>query len=225
MKNLSRIGRLVSAAPSLRIGNSAHSYDAEGQRRDPSTIEIPVGWRLATFAGRFTEISGAANSASLTLVFGIVHEVQIQGEPAAWITNRKSTFFPPDAADSGIDITAVAVIKCPDTISAARTAEHLLRSGAFGLIVIDFGADARLPQHAQSRLAGQARQHNTALICITEKESHQPSLGSLVSLRAHTERLPQNRHQNRCLVKILKDKRRGPGWHHEEVCQGPDSLY
>lgn len=225
MNNLSRIDRLVSAAPSLRTGNFAYSYDTKGQRRDQSATEIPAGWRLAAFAGRFTEISGASTATSLTLVFRLVYEVQIQGEPAAWITNRKSTFFPPDAADSGIDITAVAVIRCPDTISAARTAEHLLRSGAFGLIVIDLGADARLPQHAQSRLAGQTRQHNTAFICITEKESHQPSLGSLVSMRAHTERLPQNRQRYRCRVKILKDKCRGPGWNHEEVCHGPDSLY
>jgi recombination protein RecA len=83
----------------------------------------------------------------------------------------------------------------------------------------------RLPQHAQSRLAGQARQHNTALICITEKESYQPSLGSLVSLRAHTKRMPQNSHGFRCRVQILKDKRRGPGWNHEEVCHGPHGLY
>jgi recombination protein RecA len=179
---------------------------------------------VSTFAGRFTEISGASAGASLTLVSRLVLETQKQGEPVAWITCRKSTFFPPDAAEAGIDITAVPVIRCPDNIAAVRSAEHLLRSGAFGLVVVDFGPEMHLPQHAQSRLAGQARRHHTALICITEKESHQPSLGSLISLRAHTEILPQTSHRFRCRATVLKDKRSGPGWNYEAICHGPDGL-
>jgi recombination protein RecA len=158
-------------------------------------------------------------------VFRLVLEAQKQDEPVAWITSRRSTFFPPDAADAGIDVTAVAVIRSPDNIAVARAAEHLLRSGAFGLMVVDLGTDMRLPQHAQSRLAGQARRHHIALIFITEKKSHQPSLGSLVSLRAHSERLPQTSHRHRCRVTVLKDKRHGPGWNDEAVCHGPDGLY
>jgi recombination protein RecA len=153
-----------------------------------------------------------------------VYEVQKRGEPAAWITSRNSTFYPPDAADAGIDIKAVVVIRCPNTIATARSAEHLLRSGAFGLVVVDFGENAHLPQHAQSRLAGQARQHNTAFICITEKEGHQPSLGSLVSLRIHTRRLPQNGRRFNCRADVLKDKQGGSGWFHVEVCHGADGL-
>ena len=80
-------------------------------------------------------------------------------------------------------------------------------------------------QHAQTRLAGQARKHNTALICITEKEITEPSLGSLVSLRVHTERLPQKGYQIVCRANALKDKRLGPGWSHAEICHGPNGLY
>jgi hypothetical protein len=92
-------------------------------------------------------------------------------------------------------------------------------------VVIDLGTDMRLPQHAQSRLAGQARRHHIALIFITEKESHQPSLRFLVSLRAHSERLPHTSHGFRCRVTVLKDKRRGPGWNDEAIYHGPDGLY
>jgi recombination protein RecA len=225
MNDVSRIDRLVAAAPSLKTIDLTHSFHAKGQLQGPSATEIPVGWRLATLAGRFTEISGSSAGTALTFVFRLVYEAQIQAEPVAWISKRTSIFFPPDAADSGIDILAVAIIRCPDNISTARSAEHLLRSGAFGLVVIDFGADAHLPQHAQSRLSSQARHHHTAFVCITEKEGHQPSLGPLVSLRAHTERLSPKRHLYRSRVKILKDKRHGPGWDHEEVCHGPDGLY
>ena len=225
MNNLSRLDRLTSATQALRNAKSGGGPGAGRWPRGQPADDTPTGWRLTTLAGRFSEISGASAGASLTLVFRLVLETQKQGEPVAWITSRKSTFFPPDAADAGIDVAAVAVIWGPDNIAAARTAEHLLRSGAFGLVVIDLGTDTRLPQHAQSRLAGQARRHHTALIFITEKESHQPSLGSLVSLRAHSERLPQTSHRFRCRVTVLKDKRRGPGWYDEAVCHGPDGLY
>ena len=225
MNNSSRIDRLATAEQTLQAAKSGGGRGTGQRPRGKHASDIPVGWRLATFAGRFTEISGASAGASLTLVFQLVLEVQNQDEPVAWITRRKSTFFPPDAADAGIDITAVAVLRGMDNIAVARTAEHLLRSGAFGLVVIDLGYDTRLPQHAQSRLAGQARRHHTALICITEKDSHQPSLGSLISLRAHTERLTQENHRFRCRATILKDKRRGPSWNYEAVCHGPDGLY
>ena len=186
--------------------------------------ETLAEWRLSTFAGRFGEVSGDKATASLTLVFRLVLEAQRQGEPVAWITHRGSTFFPPDAAAAGIDLSALAVIWAPETLAAARAAEHLLRSGSYGLVVVDLGAEARLPLHAQSRLAGQARQHSTALICITEKAGNRPSLGSLVSWRALTARTQRQKDCFRCEARLLKDKRRGPGWKHVEVCRGPDGL-
>lgn len=186
--------------------------------------EIPAGWRLSTFSGRLGEISGAQAAASLTLVFRLVLEAQKQGEPVAWITCRESTFFPPDVAEAGIDLFSLAVIRAPDTNSVARATEHLLRSGSFGLLVMDLGAEAHLPLHAQSRLAGQARKHSTALLCITEKESSRPSLGPLFPLRAHTVRRQEKGDRFCCEVHFVKDKRRGPGWRGVEVCRGPDGL-
>ena len=224
MNTLSRVSRLASAEQTLQATKSSIGGSFGQWSRGQPTTEIRPGWCLTTFAGRLTELSSTSAGASLTLTFRLVLEIQKRGEPMAWITKRKSTFFPPDVADFGIDLNAVPVIWSIDNISMAKTAEHLLRSGAFGLIVLDFGADAHLPQHAQSRLTGQARQHQTALICITEKEIHQPSLGSLVSLRAHTERKPQNPNRFFCHASVLKDKRCGPNWNYKEVYHGPDSL-
>jgi recombination protein RecA len=145
-------------------------------------------WRLSTFTGRLGEISGDLASASLTLVFRLVLEAQKLGEPVAWITSRKSTFYPPDVADVGVDLSALAVILAPDTLAAARAADHISRSGAYSLVVMDVGANAHLPLHVQARLAGLARKHGTAILCITENAQNQPSLGSLVALRIHTTR-------------------------------------
>jgi recombination protein RecA len=181
-------------------------------------------WQLTTFSGRFGELSGDKSGAALTLVFRLVLDAQKQGEPVAWITPRQSIFFPPDAAEAGIHLGSMAVIRAPDTLGTARVAEHLLRSGAFGLIVMDLGTTTHLPLHAQSRLAGQARRHATALVCLTEKQHHQPSLGSLVSLRIHTAKKKQNQGHALCEARFLKDKRQGPGRVHMEVFYEPDGL-
>jgi recombination protein RecA len=181
-------------------------------------------WRLSTFAGRFGECSGSHAGAVLTLVFRLVREAQRLGEPVAWITRRGSTFFPPDAAEAGIDLAALPVVRVSETLLAARAADHLVRSGGFGLVVLDLGAEARVPVPVQARLAGLAQKHAAALLCLTEKESRCPSLGSLVSLRAELRRAERVGRRFGCLARALKDKRRGPGWTHTEVCRGPDGL-
>lgn len=185
---------------------------------------VPAEWTLAAFAGRLAEISGDRATASLTLVFRLVLEAQRRGEPAAWIAARAGLFFPPDVAETGVDLAALAVVRAPGALSASRAADHLLRSGGFGVVVLDLGSDLGVPLHAQTRLAGLAKQHGTALVCITETAAARPSLGSLVSLRAHTAKAREGVDRFRCEARILKDKRRGPGWKHAEVCRGPDGV-
>ncbi len=186
---------------------------------------VETAWHLDTLSGRLVEVSGGRSSASLTLVFRLVLEAQRRSEPVVWISDRDSVFFPPDAAETGVDLKALAVVWTGRTLDAARAADHLLRSGGFGLVVVDLGLrQASLPLHAQMRLAGLAKKHDCALVCITEKESTHPSIGSLVSLRADTARTERQGTRYRCEVRILKDKRRGPGWSHAEVCHGPDGL-
>ena len=213
---------MSSLAPSPQAWRTLAVRDLPQELTAP---ELPAAWRLSTFAGRFVEVSADQAGAALTLAFRLVLEAQKGGEPVAWVTGRVSTFFPPDAAGCGIDLSALAVIWAPEAIAAARAAEHLLRSGSFGLVVLDLGAKARLPLHAQSRLAGQARQHATALLCLTEKERSRPSLGSLVSIRVQAARREREGDRYRCEAQVVKDKRRGPGWGHVEVCRGPDGLH
>src|SRR3972149_1334507 len=115
---------------------------------------------------------------------GLLRGAQRQGEPAAWITREESTFYPPDMAEGGVDLDALVVVRVPGSLAVARAADRLVRSGGFGLVVLDLGVNAEIPTPLQSRLAGLAQKHHTALLCLTEKSSGAPSLGSLVSLRA-----------------------------------------
>ena len=180
-------------------------------------------WRLAEIAGRLLEISGSEAPASLTLAFGLVLEAQRQGEPVAWITPRERSFYPPDAVEGGVDLDALVVVRVPDARAVPRVADRLVRSGAFGLIVLDLGA-AAIPTPLQARLAGLAQKHHTAVVCLTEKERKAPSLGSLVSLRVQAQRTRTSEGQFTCTLAVLKDKRRGLTWAHTEVCRGPAGL-
>jgi recombination protein RecA len=189
-------------------------------RRD---IVQPSPWSLAAIAGRFIEISTSANAASLTLAFGLVREAQKQGEPVGWVTSTGSFFYPPDAAHGGIDLAALVVIRVLHAGVIPTAGEKLLRSGGFGLIVLDLET-ADIPVPLQSRLTGLAQHHHAALVCLTEKESKTFSLGSLVSLRAHAERQRSSGNRFTCRLRVLKDKRRGPTWSHEELCCGPAGL-
>ena len=149
-------------------------------------------WSLAAIAGRFIEISASASAASLTLAFGLVGEAQKQREPVGWVTSTGSFFYPPDAAHGGVDLAALVVIRVLHAASIPVAGEKLLRSGGFGLIVLDLGT-ADIPMPLQSRLTGLAQRHHAALVCLTEKENKTFSLGSLVSLRAHAERQRNSR--------------------------------
>jgi recombination protein RecA len=180
-------------------------------------------WTLKEVAGRFVEISSWAASAALTIVFGLVREAQEQKEPVGWITSMENFFYPPDAAQIGIDLAALAVIRLSRSEQIPRAGEKLLRSGGFGVVVLDLGG-GDIPMPLQSRLTGLAHHHHTALICLTEKQSATLSIGSLVSLRAHAERRRTQENGFACTLKILKDKRRGPTWTHEVFCSGPVGL-
>jgi recombination protein RecA len=179
-----------------------------------------------TFAARLTEISASVSGAPLTLTFRLVLDAQRRGEPVAWIGRRDAPFYPPDAADAGVDLSALAVVWTGNAITAAKAADLLVRSGAFGLVVLDLGAEARLPMHATSRLAMLARQHDAAIVCLTDKDAARASLGPLVSLRAHTASRARGEGGGfRCTASALKDKRGGTTWNIAEVCRGPDGLH
>jgi recombination protein RecA len=169
------------------------------------------------------EISGSTASAALTITFGLVREAQACGEPVGWVTSVESFFYPPDVAQNGTDLAGLVVIRLTDAENISRAGEKLLRSGGFGVVVLDLGA-ADIPMPLQTRLTGLAHRHHTALVCLTEKTSASFSLSSLVSLRAHAEKKRATDKRFACTLRVLKDKRRGPTWHYEKLYTGPAGL-
>jgi len=183
----------------------------------------PTPWMLGNLAGRLVEISSSTGSAALTIAFGLVREAHKRGEPVAWVTSSETSFYPPDAERCGADLAALVVVRLIQRQSIARAGEKLLRSGGFGMVVLDL-ADTDIPMPLQTRLTGLAHRHHTALVCLTAKTSTAFSLGSLVSLRAHAEKKRTADNRFACALRVLKDKRRGPTWNYEELYTGPAGL-
>ncbi|MGE0395224.1 MAG: recombinase A [Kofleriaceae bacterium] len=191
-------------------------------------------WGLSALRGRLVELSARGASATLTTAASLVLEAQTEGEPVAWIvpwpldgSTTPGTFYPPDAADSGIDLSALVVVRAPSVVAAGRAAERLLRSGAFGLVVIDLGSAnleaTRLSDAMLGRLVSLAQANDAAIVCLTEKTQDSTSLGSLVSLRAEALRARASSGFE-VTVRALKDKRRGPGWSRAIKARGPSGL-
>ncbi len=186
---------------------------------ESNLLEHP-GWGLPALRGRLVELSARGATATLTASIDLVIEAQREGEPVAWITGVDGSFYPPDVADSGVDLAALVVVRVPDQSASTRAAERLLRSGAFGLIVIDLGALAEIPIAHQGRLVTLAQAHDAAVVCITEKTAESGSIGSLVSLRAEALRV-RSQSGLSLTLRVLKDKRRGPGFQKTLRARGP----
>jgi len=201
----------------------------------------PSGQPLATLAsaGRIVELCGEAQT---TAAVTLLAQVQREGETAAWIQLVGGDLYPPDLAAAGVDVEALIVVHTP--ISAAtgsgsssgpsyrqagagqcRAAELLLRSGAFGLVILDFTRGEPQGSTAwQGRLLGLARQHEARVVVLRERVGRElatSSLGPLTSLRIASRiersRLPDDppnfRPRTGCFAlhhEVLRNKSGGP---------------
>src|SRR5215470_8924084 len=178
-------------------------------KRDVPALAPEPAWGLDELRGRLCEIVGAG----VTPAFRLVLDAQAAREPVAWIAPRATCFYPPDAAESGVDLDALAVVRLPAAADVPRAADMLLRSGAFGLLVLDTGS-VDVPMAAQARLLGLAQKHSAAVVFLTKGVA----LGSLISLRVDARRKRRAPGSFACEISVIKDKRRAPGWTFAEVC-------
>ena len=190
----------------------------------PGAGARPGRWDWPEVAGRLAELSQWRGGPALTLALRLVRDAQRRGEPVAWVGPRQSSFYPPDAAELGVDLGALAVVRPPREEDLALAAEWLARSGAFGLVVIDLGARAAVPMALQSRLVAQAQRHDVGVLCLTEKDVTSSSLSSLVSLRAHAQLRRRGPDAFECVLEVCKDKRRSRPWRLVEVAHGVAGL-
>ncbi len=164
-------------------------------------------WRLFQ-AGQLLELSGRAPG-KLSAVVQLIVRAQAEQEPVAWVALRDvACFYPPDFARAGVDLTALTVVRLSAELpkgssvsteagshGLVRAAEVLLRSGAFGLVVIDLSRGIPRGELSwQARLSGLLRRHDARAVVLTESRAKEPSLGPLVSLRVEARFRAGERH-------------------------------
>jgi len=196
-------------------------------RRAAANEDVVELWGLAALRGRLIELSARGATATLTTAIDLVLEAQLASEPVVWIMLSTGSFYPPDVADTGVDLAALVVIRVHEATGAARAAERVLRSGAFGLVVLDLSGQSHdISMAHQGRLVTLAQAHDAAVVCLTEKSADTASLGSLVSLRVEAlrARIGGPKDEFDLTVRALKDKRRGPGWTKKIKARGPAGL-
>jgi hypothetical protein len=204
------------------------SVHARSEARPLAELAVP---------GRLVELCGEARTSAAV---SILAAVQREGETAAWIQPARGELYPPDLRAAGVDVEALIVIHVPPNGSISgpagqcRAAELLLRSGGFGLVVLDFcRAEPGGSTAWQGRLLGLARQHE-ARVLILRREARE-SLGPLVGMRvaSHVERVRGEEdppgfspRTPRLLLRheVLKNKSGGPLEPAAERIRGPWGL-
>jgi recombination protein RecA len=144
--------RDVRAADGACASNRAEIGAGDWSTRwDARVDRVPPPFSLP--AGRLVELVGSEGIAACTTVaLCVVAHVQRIGEPAAWIQPEGGGFFPPDAAEAGVDLDALVVVHVPVPIAparstgSARTTAPARRDG-----------DGRRPDLPSAQAAGQVR--------------------------------------------------------------------
>jgi recombination protein RecA len=209
------------------------SVAAAAKARQATTAAAP--WTRRALAGAVVELSTDGAGSALSLAFTLVVDAQREGEPVVWVSGGGGDFFPPDAAAGGADLDALPVVRAPDALGALRAADLLLRSGGFGLLLLDPGVWPARGEGVTARLAGLARRHGTAVVLLLRKGPRTPSPGALVSVRAEALRrrisrdrtgvtLPDNEGDFRCRAQVTRDRRHPGGWSHEEPRLAPEGV-
>ncbi len=192
--------RSLSSAPHPAAPHPAAPYTAQLSAAQLSAAQLSAAQLSAARhidgtpnewpSGRLLELASSdAASARTTTAIEQVARLQRQGELVAWVQLRGGTFYPPDAAEAGVDLATLTVVHVPSSaLEAARATELLLRSGAFALVIVDLEGmvDASLPSRALARLHALCRQHDSTVAFLTPPT--QEALGSLVSLRLEPRR-------------------------------------
>lgn len=175
--------------------------------REPAP-ERPLSEQLPI--GRLIEITRAQSGAQLTTAVACLRMAQAQGQPAAWIQAHDGPLYPPDLAHSGIDLEALLIVNVPARAGAyglPKAAELLLRSGGFGMVVLDLcGSGLQRDAVWQGRLLGLAREHDCWLLLLSDGGAQPRSLGPLISVCLEPRRTRVQRGMFEVEQHVRKDK-------------------
>lgn len=149
----------------------------------PAGIAPPeVSLRLQEMRGRLCEFSSYGLRGAASLAFRYVWEAQASGTWPVWVSFEGLPYVE-DVERAGIDSASLVVVRPRDLRGALRAAEHVMRSGVCGLVVVDVGKTSQISSGSMGRLLKLAQRTQTACLFLRSRQPRAMSLSPLVSLR------------------------------------------
>lgn len=180
------------ALPGVPDAHPDPSREGSASHRPAPQASAPAGtaWQGSALAGRIVELSGSTGRTSTAV--SMLLAKQREGESVVWIEPTDGPLYPPDLAAAGVDLDALVIVRVPTKEGPeglCRVAEWLVRSGGFGLLVMDLmGRTPAAHNPWQTRLSGLLRRHDAQLCVLSDSAAAAPSLGALVALRLEPTR-------------------------------------
>ncbi|MEM7448649.1 MAG: hypothetical protein AAF355_10440 [Myxococcota bacterium] len=187
--------------------------------------DVPERTSIASLVrpGYIVELSSNQAQGLNSVAVSCILHMQRIGETTVWVQSTQGSLYPPDLARAGVDLDALPTVHVPP-LKLSRAAEIVLRSGAFGLVVLDLREHQPAGIAWQSRLAQMARKNASRLILLTSTDRQQPSAGPMVSLRFKPHWRRTGTAEVELVCEVLKNK---VGAHVEQVTEQrtvPDGL-
>jgi recombination protein RecA len=180
-------------------------------------------WRFENLVGILAEISEETACGAVSFVTEIMLEAQGRNEPVAWVAGVSTTWYPPDLAERGVDLGAVALIRAGGEDESLTATEWLVRSGAPGLVIVDAEGAWKATDASLGRIQKLAERSRCAVVFLTRKCAHEPSLGSRISLRGCITR--SGSEPFHIAINIVKDKRSNVSSRQIRQYHGPSGMH
>ncbi len=191
-------------------GGTPSSYPLGCDERPSAGIVRAIG----SARGRIAVLTGRLSSGKTALAIAAVAAATArEGGLCAWIERCGSLgrLYPPAAAATGAVLSRLLVVRASDLRGALQAADSVLRSGAFGLALLDAGLEARrIPGPALVRLSGLAGRTEGSLVVLAEGALRGSPLAAAAGLILAVERCGVGR-QGQVRLSVRAEKGRGLG--------------
>ncbi len=135
--------------------------------------------------GKLTEVSGPPASGKTALVLRFVSHALSLGEPTTYLDVMRSLDLQ-SCERAGVSLQRLLVVRPPSLQAAFQSAEELLRSGGFGLVVLDLAGMIRkraISLPSLFRLSRISKEVDATVLLLTDAVPGASGFGSTISLR------------------------------------------
>ena len=172
---IGQIERQFGRGAIMRLGEAAQRMNVEAIPTGSIALDVALGIGGIP-RGRVTEIFGAESSGKSTVCLHLIAESQRLGGTAAYV-DAEHAMDPSYAARCGVDVDSLLISQPDSAEQALEIVEHLVRSGAVDVVVMDSVA-ALVPRAelegdmGDTHVGLQARLMSQALRKLTAATSH-----------------------------------------------------